>query len=225
MKPKVDPGHNVHIDYYNFDTIDISNISSRIKIFECENIGISYGQFLTGINLNPDFDYNIFIEDDYLIFMDYFEDYLVSEYNKNEENSFLCLFYFKTRYYNLFESITNNESQNITQDFFTKMQKYNCNNNNRFTVPDFSIGILSKTSYETIINTFECIENINDILSIKFRHLWIYQVFFGYILSLSNLKVHQLDNKNLNLFYHTPNDKVSMCNFDMGYFKMEGTTI
>jgi hypothetical protein len=215
MKPKVDPGHNVHVDYYNFDTIDISNISSRIKIFECENIGISYGQFLTGISLNTEFDYSIFIEDDYLIFMDYFEEYLVSEYNKNEENSFLCLFYFKSRKYNLLESITNNELQAITDEFLQKTQTYGYILDSQFTVPDFSIGILSKKSYETIIGTFGCIQNINDILSVKFRHLWIYQVFFGYILSVSNLKVNQLADKNLNFFYHTPNDTVSMCNFDM----------
>ena len=219
MKPKVDPGHNVHVDYYNLDTIDISNISSRIKIFECENIGISYGQFLTGINLNPDFDYSIFIEDDYLVFMDYFEDYLVNEYNKNNENSFLCLFYFKSRNYNLLESINKNESSTISQDFYKKMKNYNYNLDSRFIVPDFSIGILSKESYKMIINTFGSIEILKDILSIKFRHLWIYQVFFGYILSLSNLKVHQLDDKNLNLFYHTPNDTVSMCNFDMDILK------
>ena len=49
------------------------NIKTKIKIFECENIGISYGQFFTGINKNIDFDYHIFIEDDYIVFDDYFE--------------------------------------------------------------------------------------------------------------------------------------------------------
>ena len=46
MKPKINKNHETYHDYYNFDNINISNIKDKIKIIECENIGISYGQFL-----------------------------------------------------------------------------------------------------------------------------------------------------------------------------------
>lgn len=215
MKPRINPEHTEFTDYYNLDTIDISNIKSRIKIFECENIGLSYGQFLTGISLNPDFDYSIFIEDDYFFFIDYFEDYLVNHYGSPDTNSFLCLFYFESRTYNMYESINNVEHMKIKNEFVTKMKKYNFDIDSRFKVPDFSCGIMSKQSYEKIINTFGSINNINDILSIKFNNYWIYQIFFGYILHLSNIKINGLHNNTLNLFYHTDNDKISMCNFDI----------
>lgn len=215
MKPKINTEHTEYKDFYNFDSIDISNIESRIKIIECENIGISYGQFLNGIHLNQNFDYSIFIEDDYMCFIDYFEEYLVSEYNKNYENSFLTLFYFKSKLHNLYNHIKNYENSEINKEFINRMKKYNYNIDNMFRVPDFSLGIISKSSYQKIINTFKSIDNINYILNIKFRNYWLYQIFFGYILNLSNITVNTLQDKNLNLFYGTNNNKVVMCNFDI----------
>ena len=60
MKPKINENHEKYHDYYNFDNINISNIKDKIKIIECENIGISYGQFFAGISRDTNFDYYIF---------------------------------------------------------------------------------------------------------------------------------------------------------------------
>ena len=73
MKPRINSNHAEIPNYYNFDNIDISNIKDKIKIYECQNIGISYGQFLTAIFKDNDFDYYIFIEDDYFPCIDNFE--------------------------------------------------------------------------------------------------------------------------------------------------------
>jgi hypothetical protein len=49
------------LEYYNFNDLDIENIRHKIKIYECENIGISYSQLFTAISKTIDFDYHIFI--------------------------------------------------------------------------------------------------------------------------------------------------------------------
>ena len=65
MKPKINNNHIAYKNYYNFDDIDLKNIRHKIDIIECYNIGISYGQFLTAIYKEQNYDYYIFIEDDY----------------------------------------------------------------------------------------------------------------------------------------------------------------
>ena len=75
-----------------------SYLIQLIKLLEInirENIGISYGQFLTGICNDLNFDYYIFTEDDYIPFYDNFDIYLKNEVN--ELNSYLCVFYYKKK--------------------------------------------------------------------------------------------------------------------------------
>ena len=62
-----------------------------------------------------------------MCFIDYFEEYLVSEYNKNYENSFLTLFYFKSKLHNLYNHIKNYENSEINKEFINRMKKYNYN--------------------------------------------------------------------------------------------------
>ena len=81
MKPKINNDHTEILNYYNFENINISNIKNKIKIYECENYGISYGQFFTAIFKDIEFDYYIFIEDDYMIFLDNFDSILVNLYS------------------------------------------------------------------------------------------------------------------------------------------------
>ena len=73
MKPRVNSEHTEIADYYNFDNLKIEKIRDKIKIFPCENIGVSYGQFFTAIFYDTSFDYYIFIEDDYFPFANNFE--------------------------------------------------------------------------------------------------------------------------------------------------------
>jgi len=97
MKPQINNEHLEIKDYYNFSNIDIGSIKHKIKIYDCENIGISYGQYFEAVSKTLDFDYHIFIEDDYIVFKDYFENDLIEEYNKNENDTLLCSFIYKSR--------------------------------------------------------------------------------------------------------------------------------
>jgi hypothetical protein len=99
MKPKVNKEHVEMDTYYCFDMIDLCNIRNKIKIIECENIGISYGQYFTGVSKSIDFDYHIFIEDDYVPCKDYFEKDLIDIFEKNENDSaLLCSFMYNKKW-------------------------------------------------------------------------------------------------------------------------------
>jgi hypothetical protein len=173
MKPRVNPEHEEDMDYYNFSSIDISNIRHKIKIIECENIGISYGQFFTAVSHNMEFDYHFFIEDDITVFMDYFENYMINELHQIPNDSYLCLFYFRSKKWNLID-ILQWENEHIQKHFFSKMTKYNLDT--WFTVPDNSFGIVSKQSITKVLNRFGNFDNINKILISNFT-------IYGYIKS------------------------------------------
>jgi hypothetical protein len=216
MKAKINPEHEEYKDYYNFNNIEISNIKNKIKIIECENIGISYGQFLNCI-LRPDndFDYYIFIEDDYIIFMDNFEDYMINELNKINDDAYLCMFYYKHQNWNLLSSIQN-ETSEIQNKFIEKLNSYDITKNLKninFKIPDISTGIISKKSINKILNVFNY-DIIEDIFNIKFKSIWIHQILFGYILLLSGINIYDISNKNVNLFYHTGGE-IAMFNFNL----------
>jgi len=210
MKPRVNPEHEEDTNYYNFDSIDISNIREKIKIIECENIGISYGQFFTAIRHNMDFDYHFFIEDDITVFMDYFEMYMINELNKIPNNAYLCLFYFKTKKWNLI-NIIQPENDYTQKQFLDKLKQYDLSK--WFTVPDNSFGIISKNSIYKILTRFNGFDTINNIFDTKFNGIWIHQVLFGWIFYESGIEIHDISDKNVNLFYHTGKN-VTMCNFD-----------
>ena len=73
MKPKIDKHHEEISGYYDFSNINLDNIKDKIVICECDNVGISYGQFFKAIENDNSYDYYIFMEDDYTPFIDYFE--------------------------------------------------------------------------------------------------------------------------------------------------------
>jgi hypothetical protein len=210
MKPRVNPEHEEDFDYYNFSSIDISNIQHKIKIIECENIGISYGQFFTAIRHNMEFDYHFFIEDDITVFMDYFENYMINELHQVPNDAYLCLFYFRSKKTNLLNTIQN-EHPNTQRIFFDKMVQYNLES--KFTVPDNSVGAISKQSIAKILNRFNGFDNILHIFNINFHNIWIHQVLFGWIFHESGIEIHDISEKNVNMFYHTGKE-VTMCNFD-----------
>lgn len=210
MKPRVNPEHIEDTNYYNFESIDISNIQHKIKIIDCENIGISYGQFFTAIRHNMDFDYHFFIEDDITVFMDYFENYMVNELHKISKNAYLCLFYFRSKKWNMID-IIQPENKDTQAHFLNKMTEYNLDS--WFTVPDNSFGIISRDSVIKILDRFKSFDVINNIFNTKFSGIWIHQVLFGWIFHESGIEVHDIAEKNVNLFYHTGKE-VTMCNFD-----------
>ncbi len=214
MRPKVDSNHSEVKDYYNFNEINIENIKNKIVIHDCDNIGISYGQFFVGIFKDLSFDYYIFIEDDYIPFIHYFDREFINEYLKYEDDSLLCSFIYKNKYWDIisYSNIISEEQNNIN-NLNDKLNKYNMNNLN-CNIPDFSLCILSNKTVQKIINRYNNIDNILDIFNIKLSKIWIHQIIFGYILNAANIKIYDITNTYLNIFYNTSNDTISLCNFE-----------
>jgi hypothetical protein len=192
MKPKVNKDHQKIKNYYNNDNIN-ENTRKIINIQKCKNVGISYGQFLTHIYIDYITDnmkdYYIFSEDDYIPFSDNWDKIFIDNY---QENSFLCL------------------GKNID---FNNIEKEKTYKDKSFTLPDFSIGIISKN---TIKKIFEKIR-YDDIL-ILFREvekeaIHINQIVFGYILHISDIKSFDLKQKYLSLFYEAADDNLYLVNY------------
>jgi hypothetical protein len=199
MKPKIDENHIPYENYYNFDNIDISNIKDKIQIVECENIGISYGQFLTGIFNDLSFDFYIFTEDDYLLFNDDFDIYLK---NKVALNSYLCVFYYKDKKWSL------NDYLNNCKDEFINLNSYNTEiinkMNDYFFVPDHSCGIISNKTFKKIFDKFSSLDNLIKLFNFNIRdRIWVHQIIFGYLLYLCDITIEDLSSDNLPLFYTT----------------------
>lgn len=209
MKSRVNDDHDVISHYYNFNHIDISNIKDKIKIIECENVGISYGALFSSFKYTSEFDYHIFMEDDYVCFMDNFEKYMIDNL---KIDTFLCMVSFKDKR-NIMESI-NEESDMIKDEFIDILNKYDITKNFKdhyFYIPDFSIGSISKTTVEKIVSIIS-IDIIMDLFKPKFFQLWIHQIIFGYILFLASINIDDVSDKNINLFYHTGKE-VTMYNY------------
>ncbi len=76
------PISNVLNTYYDIE------LNDKIKIIECENRFQSYGQWLKAVELFlEDFDYFIFIEDDYVPITNNFDEKLINIY---KEGTYLC---------------------------------------------------------------------------------------------------------------------------------------
>jgi RimJ/RimL family protein N-acetyltransferase len=73
---------------------------------------------------------------------------------------------------------------------------------------------LSKNTIQKILNKFENFDNILDIFNIKFTKIWLHQILFGYILYSANVKIYDLADTHLNIYYHTNEKKISTCNFE-----------
>ena len=73
---------NFYPDYYDITSI-IQTSNIPIKVIECENFGYSEGQWLKAYEIHKnDFDYYLFIEDDYCPNMENFDEILIDCYKK-----------------------------------------------------------------------------------------------------------------------------------------------
>lgn len=215
MKPRINEIHIEYEGFYNFDTNDISKIKDKIKIIDCENIGISYGQFFTGIKHNLDFDYHFFLEDDIIFFSDYFEETLI---NEMKHDSYLCAFFFKDKKWNIFNECNRVENQYIFKNFIDVCASNGITDfNSEFHEPSMSTGVISKSSVQKILNRFT-FEQINNIFNVNFGCMYLFQLLFGYILFSSGIGLNDISEKNVNLFYHTGGE-VTMCNFGTNLHK------
>jgi len=214
MKPKINAEHEEIAGYYDFSSINIDNIRDKIVVYECENIGISYGQFFAGISRDTNFDYFIFLEDDYTVFTDYFEQEFIKELNNNEKDSLLCSFIYKNRLWDIINySRKIGETSDNINILCGKMEQYELTNI-KCKIPDFSLCILSNKTLEKILNRFINFDNIFDIFNIKFTNISLHQIIFGYILYAADVKIYDLAKSHLNIFYHTNPKKISTCNFE-----------
>jgi hypothetical protein len=217
MRPKINKEHAEIPDYYNFDNLNIDNIRHKIKIYECENIGISYGQFFTAIFKDSEFDYYIFIEDDYFPFIDYFDEHLIYLLSNFTDETYLCSFVDKKKT-NIFEKLESHES-NISKIELNKyFNKYNLKKYD-IVLPDFSLGIISKKGVDKLIKTYNNIENILELYSIKFNKNWVYQILFGYTFTIAGINMMDYNNLYLNIFFESSNNKLYLCNVGSKYYK------
>jgi len=88
VKPIVE---GCNMSYYEIDSL-INKFNCDVKILEkYDNVGQSYGQFFHAYeSYKNEFDYYIFVEDDYMVDIDHFDKILVDEFVNQEVNGFLC---------------------------------------------------------------------------------------------------------------------------------------
>lgn len=215
MRPKINKEHNEIKDYYNFENLKIDKIKNKIKIIDCENIGISYGQFFSGISKNREFDYYIFIEDDYIVFQDHFEKKLIDEYKlNNDSQSLLCSFIYKNKFWDIFDYAKSiNELEDNINILKHKLSNFTNNNINLLcNIPDFSLCILHKDAVDKIFTYYENIENILNLFDINFTNIWLHQILFGYVLKIANINIFDMRDSYMNIFFHSGSNKISLCN-------------
>lgn len=212
MKPTINKEHQEMTDYYDLKNLNIPNIIEKIKITDCENNGISYGQLFNALRNNQKFDYSIFIEDDYLFFNQNSIKILLSEFKKIKQDSLLCSFIYKNRKWNLLQHAQIlNESQNILQQLKKKLNNLNINSSNEYNIPDFSLCVLSKNTVNKIFNRFKYYQ-LYDLFSISFKSIWLHQILFGLILYESDIKIYDIQENFINIFYNTGQDTVTLTN-------------
>lgn len=215
MKPKIDEEHEIISGYYDFTNINIENIKNKIVIYECDNIGISYGQFFKALEYDNTYDYYIFIEDDYTPFINYFEQEFIKEYKKiNDLNSLLCSFIFKNRKWDIINyAYCINEDKSNIDILKNKLDQYELSNI-KCNIPDFSLCIISRHTIKKLLDKFNTFTNILDLFNIKFKKIWLHQILFGYVIHSSGINIYDTSNTYLNIFYNTVNQKLSICNYE-----------
>jgi len=88
VKPIVE---DCNMSYYEIDAL-INKFNCDVKILEkYDNMGQSYGQFFHAYETyKNEFNYYIFVEDDYMVDIDHFDKILVYEFVSQEVDGFLC---------------------------------------------------------------------------------------------------------------------------------------
>jgi hypothetical protein len=215
MKPKVENNHLIYDNYYNFNDLNIDNIRHKIVIKECENIGISYGQLFREIFTDSSFDYYVFIEDDYLIFIDYFEEQLINYYNSiNDDSSLICSFIYKKNIQNALKyAILVGENNDLIESLKKSFAKYDIDKIES-TLPDFSLSFFSNNTVKKLKDCYINISNILEIYGTKLNKLGIYQVLYGNLLNKAGVNIYDFSDKYMNIFYETSCNELYLCNFD-----------
>mgnify|MGYP003705814869 CR=1 FL=1 len=218
MKPSINKADTLIPDYYDFSEIDIDNIRNKIEIVECGNIGISYGQFFACMNheTNEDFDYHLWIEDDYIICTDYFEKILTSIYQStlDYENTHICPFIYKNKKWNILPYARQIEETDANINILKrKLSEYGAQDL-ECHIPDMmQLGIFSRGVVQKIKSRFGSFEKVIDFFNVPLTKIWLHQILFGYVLHLSNVKLQDTAETMMNIFYETSIDKIFLCNY------------
>lgn len=218
MKPKINKQDKLISNYYDFSNLDLSNIRNKIQIIQCDNIGISYGQFFSAMlhSGNEYFDYHLWLEDDYIISSDYIENTLINLLQKNLESSniHLCPFIYKNKKWDI---LSYARFINETPDNINKIkEKLSCYDAETLScrIPDMMQGgIFSRNIVQKIKLRFGSFENVINFFDIPLTKIWIHQILFGYVLKLSGVEIQDTANQFMNMFYETSIDKIFLCNF------------
>lgn len=168
MRPAIEKGQDEIPEYYCLDGLDLSNICDKIRFMDCENVGISYGQFIRAMCLYSEFDYHICIEDDYIPLLDHFDQILVEEHKQYTNGAYVCMAIAK-------ESMKSDGGFN-----YVTWGPKNC------VIPDFSLGMIDKHSVKKLLSSYSGqLDNILDVfrdVSMQSEILHHHQIYFGYIL-------------------------------------------
>jgi hypothetical protein len=92
MKAKVSPNQPKWQNYYKIDELIVKlKQKCNVEIYEVENQGISYGQFIRAFKLcnHKSFDYWIFMEDDYIPILNNFDSILI-DLHKTKGGGAMC---------------------------------------------------------------------------------------------------------------------------------------
>lgn len=218
MKPKINSEDTLLPNYYDFSSLNLGNIKDKIEVIQCENIGISYGQFFSAMlhSGNEYFDYTFWIEDDYIICADYFEQMLISilQSNLNYQDVHLCPFIYKNKKWDILPYARfigeTKENINILQE---KLKEYNATELSCH-VPDLmQLGVFPRGVIQKIKAHFGSFENVIDFFDIPLTKIWLHQILFGYVLNLSGVQIKDTADTIMNIFYETSIDKIFLCNY------------
>lgn len=200
VRPKVNPEHEEIPNYYNYDNIGLSERTrSKIKMYDCENRGISFGQFMVAAKHDVNkFDYFILFEDDYVPCKDFFEKLLIDKYTPN---TYSCMFTFN-------QSYPSNYFNHLGID--PKMKQLTSTVDS-FIVPDATPGILSNECINKIFKAFNDAEySVEEFFSNKMPDLHFYQIQFGLMLEIAGVKIVDTVQHFIPVYYYSGTDKIKI---------------
>lgn len=166
---------NYYENYYNINDI-IANSIIPIVVINCENYGFSLGQWLKSYELYNNFDYYIFMEDDYFMNLNNYDTILINLFNQFfEDVGVLC------------STVNGSENYKIKGGLPSHFEGM-CFINNK-TMEKVYNNFLPKTPYQ-ILDTFDkTIDSTIDLTTLRQCYVGgFYQVVFSHLFTLCDIK-------------------------------------
>lgn len=204
MIPDVNPEHHIIRDYYSLDGVDVTQIQDKLVFMKCPNLGVSYGQFFRCVYQFPDFDYHIFVEDDYTLFGDDIDQLLVSEHIRLSKGMpmYLCSGILKTKCIDQVEGLYEYHKHSV---------KVNGTYDIHISIPDLSLGIINKAGVDAIMSKYNDLEQILGMMK-NITVIHIHQILFGYVLFECGVDAQEI-NEYLSLYWENIHQRMRFYNF------------